>query len=205
MRDLGFRARGRNPKGCTGPQSLGEWTLFVFGHVGLSFLGYHLWGFSRGGGAFPKGPGAYVLLAFFSLLPDIVDKPLALWVVPELDTTRWMGHTLAFSALVCAIVWRFLPDLLIFSLACPGHLLLDSMWRSPHTLLFPLLGFKWDPGTDPNISLWELLGGNLRRIFSEPHLALPEIIGLAVILVIGARLSWLALARGRETYIGPRG
>lgn len=171
--------------------------MFVFGHAGLSVLGYHLLGAGRTNASCLTRPFQLAAVVFFALLPDLVDKPLTLWALHDAISTRWFGHTLGFSLLVCTTAYFFLPSLKNWVWACPGHLLLDGMWRSPHTLLFPLLGWEMDPGTDPNISFWELLTGNIRRLLTEPDTAIPELAGLLILSVAVAHVGLWYWSQGR--------
>ncbi|MGQ9857282.1 MAG: metal-dependent hydrolase [Thermodesulfobacteriota bacterium] len=174
--------------------------MFVFGHAGLSLMFYHLLG--RGGTnhsplARPSQVGAVI---FFALLPDLLDKPVTLWLLQDATSTRWLGHSLVFSVSVCAAVHFLWPSLRRWVWACPGHLLLDAMWRSPHTLMFPLLGWEMDPGTDPNISFWDLITGNLSRLLTEPQNSIPEIAGLVFLTAVLARLGLWYLAQPRSSH-----
>ncbi len=84
--------------------------------------------------------------AALALGPDLVDKPLAL-LAPSLahGNTRGLGHTLAFSAAVLAVLfaWKRSPKAALVLWACwSGHLLFDLMWLAPSRaiLFWPLLG-----------------------------------------------------------------
>ena len=89
----------------------------------------------------------YRLLAIGAILPDIIDKPLSWFVLPEaLDTSRLIAHTLLFPLLLL-VVWRLflgrrLNFLLPLAIGSALHLLLDGMWGMPNTLLWPFMG--WD-------------------------------------------------------------
>ena len=134
-----------------------------------------------------------------SMLPDIVDKPLALFLAPTLvgHSLRNYGHTLVFAVLVLAVaivlaalMKRRWP--VVLALASAGHLVLDMMWFS-HRILF------W-PFTTPNFS---------PRYIHEwgPHSDLTylgaEILGLIIICWVAFRLIkgrnvglWLLTGRG---------
>jgi inner membrane protein len=94
------------------------------------------------------------LVIFGALLPDIIDKPLGFWLLPDAvnHATRSVGHTLLFSALLLAAALARLgltrrAGLLTIALASIGHLLLDQMWQLPVTLLWPFLGWQFPRGT----------------------------------------------------------
>lgn len=170
--------------------------MFIFGHAGLTLMGYQiLW--RRKAGSHSLGPSQLAAILFFSLLPDLLDKPLTLLFFQGAVSTRWLGHTLGFSILVCGAVYLLIPSLKKWVWACPGHLLLDSMWMSPRTLLFPLLGWEMDPGSDPGISFWDFLTSCIHRVLSEPELVLPELLGLLILSWTLIRLKAAFLGRGR--------
>ncbi len=81
-----------------------------------------------------------------SLLPDIIDKPLGLWLFRDaLANGRVYAHTLLFLLLLAAgglilylarrRTWGLALGLGVFI-----HLVLDGMWSDPRTLLWPLQG-----------------------------------------------------------------
>ena len=108
-----------------------------------------------------------------SMLPDILDKPLALFLAPTLvgHSLRNYGHTLVFAALVLAVavalaalIKRRWPAVL--ALASAGHLILDMMWFSHRILLWPFTTsdfspryiHEWGPHSDPIYFGAEVLG-----------------------------------------------
>ena len=87
-----------------------------------------------------------------SMLPDIVDKPLALFLAPTLvgHSLRNYGHTLVFAALALAVALalaaltkRQWP--VVLALASAGHLLLDMMWFSHRILFWPFTTPDFSP------------------------------------------------------------
>jgi inner membrane protein len=105
------------------------------------------------------------LLLVGSLLPDYVDKPIYLLGIDN-GSGRTYCHTLLFLVLIIiaglyiykrhAKVW-----LLVISFGTLTHLILDQMWLTPRTLLWPVYGFRFDRG---DVSGWppcigELIGG----------------------------------------------
>lgn len=134
-----------------------------------------------------------------SLLPDLVDKPIALFLAPTLvgHSLRNYGHTLVFAALVLAVALalaaltkRQWPVVLAASSA--GHLLLDMMWFSHRILFWPFT----TPGFSPRyIHEW---GPNANSIYIAA-----EVLGLIVVCWIALRLiisgnvkPWLLTGRG---------
>jgi len=88
----------------------------------------------------------YRWLAVAAMLPDIADKPLAVTVFRDSQTSQGLFHTLLFHLAVAAIAlavwrWRSLPYLLAFN----THLVFDQMWHHPETLFFPFKGWEFDP------------------------------------------------------------
>lgn len=124
----------------------------------------------------------YRWLAVAAVLPDIADKPLAMTVFRESQTSQGLFHTLLLHLVVAAIAlslwrWRSVPYLLAFNV----HLVFDQIWHHPETFFFPFLGWEFDPyrfmGTP------EAMVSVYRDIFLLPQIWLAEGIG-ALILVI---------------------
>ncbi len=138
-------------------------------------------------------------LLFGSLLPDLVDKPLALFIAPTLvgHSLRSYGHTLVFSMILLAVavglaVWTKRQWPVVLSLASSGHLILDTMWYSHRILLWPLTSSAFSPRF---IHEW---GPNQDNLYLGA-----EILGLVVICWIGLRLivtrnlgRWLLTGQG---------
>ena len=133
------------------------------------------------------------LLLVGSLLPDIIDKPVGLLLFPDLfGTGRLFCHTLLFCLLLAIMgAWRYrlrrTTGLLVLSYGSAMHLVLDGMWRSPETLLWPAMGLVLRGETH---DYW--LRTIFLELFSRPEAYLPEIAG-AMILV---PLSVVMLRRG---------
>ena len=133
----------------------------------------------------------YRLVIVGSLIPDLIDKPIGLWLAPDLvnGSTRGIAHTLAFGLVLLAVLsLAFRPGLslnvLTLALGNAGHLVLDQMWGSSRVLLWPLMG--WDfPQRASSISqyadskIWDTL-----RFYADP----PELIGAIVILALAVKL-----------------
>lgn len=80
-----------------------------------------------------------------AILPDLLDKPLALLFPGILGSGRTLGHSLLFFGIVASlglILWRYRHTLL--GLACAfvvfSHQILDAMWTVPSTWFYPLMG-----------------------------------------------------------------
>jgi hypothetical protein len=173
--------------------------MFIAGHVGLG-LGL-LAALRRARGSTWAISLGWVSL--FALLPDIIDKPLGLlwW---ELGSRRLIAHSLLFSLLTLVCVRLLWPRLASYAWLTPVHLLLDGMWWSPHTLLFPFLGLRFDPDPLPPESLLKYARLLLWKLTHQPDMALGEIFGTAVLAIYlwGRRRE--AAARQRLVPLGRR-
>ena len=92
----------------------------------------------------------YRLVIIGALLPDLIDKSLQLWFFPEVFHLpgRSFAHTMVFNSILVTGSLLLIPFCrslgpLIFALTSAGHLLLDRMWESPVTLLWPLFGLSF--------------------------------------------------------------
>jgi len=134
--------------------------------------------------------GRYIdirLLMVGSLLPDIIDKPAGQYIFREaLSNGRIYSHTLLFLFLVTLSGWfiyqrRHQIWLLTLAFGTFTHLILDRMWESPQTLLWPLYGSAF-----PTIEFTGWLSNIVLAFFSGP-----EVISAAVI----AWFMWVLLRR----------
>jgi hypothetical protein len=142
--------------------------MFIFGHLGIT---------AASARAADRETGL-ALPMLFSLLPDMIDKPIFL-LLPALanGSTRNVAHSLAGAAAALAVLLalgrrgRLRRPWLLW--ACyAGHLALDRMWLvdGPIVLLWPFLGRfpRLSPKT-PHLLLYNLAG---------------EAIGLALLLAL---------------------
>jgi hypothetical protein len=177
--------------------------MFIFGHGGLTLLAMRIFP------VLPKRPRLRdqrrdtLTVLLFALLPDLLDKPLTLWLVPHAPSTRWIGHTLTFWIILWCALRACRPCLAWFVGASLWHLCLDRMWQSPHTLLFPLLGWHMDPGSNPELSLWEFLRGTLHQYTSSGGLLLPELVGIAMLVHAALGMIPLIQKKGSPVRAGP--
>jgi hypothetical protein len=171
--------------------------LYILGHVGLTAALGELLSMRQS-----KLRIDYRLLILGSLLPDIIDKPLAVLFGIE---GRSVAHTLLFNATLTmllmlpllapqiypkALARRLSNPLPILSLGLWTHLLFDRIWEQPRVLLWPIEGVAFQPGV---FDLLELLMGVL-----EPFALMGEIAGSAVLLFLVRRYRlhrWANLAR----------
>lgn len=107
----------------------------------------------------------YRLMAVAALVPDLLDKPLALTVYRDTQAALFWGHNLWLHGAVWLAAWgmvwgcnwvrrrsqRRLPreicflDLLPYLLAFSGHLFADRMWGFRESLLYPFGAGYWHP------------------------------------------------------------
>ncbi|RLC94568.1 MAG: metal-dependent hydrolase [Chloroflexi bacterium] len=114
-----------------------------------------------------------------SLLPDLVDKPVG-WLF--FDCGRVFCHTLLFCLLISLgafWVWRHSHGTWGFALAFGSflHLILDSMWDYPSTLLWPLYGLEFKRPEDGD---W--VDAALQGLCTNPAVYVPEAVGLAILV-----------------------
>ncbi len=166
--------------------------MLLFAHVGLALATARL-----------NSQLDLLFLALGSMLPDIVDKPLGLLLFGSPNMGRTFAHTLLFLIILAAISLR-LQNIRSASLTWGVlvHLILDSMWSSPVTLLWPLLGgFPLAPNLDAISYLQMLLMG-----LKDPGILLPELLGLGYLLVlVYHRIDWILVdvkKLFRETKMG---
>lgn len=128
---------------------------------------------------------AYVdirLLLIASLLPDIIDKPIGQLIFKQtFNNGRIFGHTLLFLIVITVfglIIFRFYRKtwLLVLAFGTFMHLILDQMWHSPNTLLWPIYGTSF-----PKIDLSNWLSNMINMLLMRPIVALPEILGMVII------------------------
>jgi len=89
------------------------------------------------------------LLLIGSLLPDIIDKPIGFFFRDTFGTDRIFCHTLLFLIAITLgglyLYWsRGKTWLLVLSFGTFTHLILDQMWLTPQTVLWPLHGLSFD-------------------------------------------------------------
>ena len=167
--------------------------MFVFGHVGLTISAFTAYSWVdrkwRPDRSWPTFDYRAVIVG--AMLPDIVDKPLGLWIAPDLvdRSLRSIAHSLLFGLLVLAIGGLFLvaqrsPRTMLLGVASSGHLIMDQMWRNPNVILWPFLG--WEFATEyPSLGEWASSHlANLLTFFTD----YPELLGFLAILGFSAQI-----------------
>jgi membrane-bound metal-dependent hydrolase YbcI (DUF457 family) len=123
-----------------------------------------------------------------SLLPDIIDKPIGVYIF---SNGRIFSHSLLFLFVLIAIGFYLSKShhqtwMLALAAGVFMHLILDGMWQAPSTLLWPFMGASFPREKIDNalISWWN-------ELINESGYYVPEIIGFIVLLI----LLWLLIKR----------
>ncbi|MFC1961732.1 metal-dependent hydrolase [Chloroflexota bacterium] len=121
------------------------------------------------------------ILVTGALLPDIIDKPLGVFILKDIfGNGRIFSHSLLFlliialSGLVIFRCWNKIW-LLTLSFGVFAHLAFDEMWLNLPTLLWPLMGLAFKK---EDVSDWIM--HMLEGVLENPHVYLPEIIGFII-------------------------
>lgn len=134
------------------------------------------------------------LLLIGSLLPDIIDKPLGTFLFRDsLSNGRIYCHTLLFLILITLVglfLYRYCSKtwFLVLSFGTFTHLLLDQMWLTPRTLLWPLYGFSFE-----KIDLTYWMQVMFYALLTNPTVYIPEFVGAAIVICF----VWLLARRGK--------
>jgi hypothetical protein len=104
--------------------------VLVFGHVAAATVSCH---------ALDRRADLRWVI-FFTLVADIIDKPLGLWIFKEtINNGRVWFHSLSVNLLVTLVlVVARKPG--VYSLSLWLHQLCDRMWMRPWVALWPLTG-----------------------------------------------------------------
>jgi len=186
--------------------------VFVFAHTGITagtalllnrFIGGHSANAAKGSGESSAGTPAegrfaevwvtslgrridLRVLLVGSLLPDIIDKPLAVLYSGTLGG-RTFSHTLLFLlataiAGLCLYLSRHKSWLLVLAFGVFMHLVLDEMWLRPGTLLWPLQGLSFGgPVASHSLAVYLLI------------FFISEAVGLVVL----GWMAWVLFRRGK--------
>ncbi len=121
-----------------------------------------------------------------SILPDLIDKPLGMVILRQLANGRIFAHTLLF-ALILLLNAVLLPRLArpaAFALFTGDiiHLVLDSMWQSPGTLLWPIYGIDFPQGVPMSVA--NTIFMYAKAFLTNRSIQVAEAIGAFFIVVI---------------------
>lgn len=124
-----------------------------------------------------------------SLLPDIIDKPLGHYLLANFFSNgRIFSHSLLFLIVLSVIgvilyktrKWTWMLALAFGTLV---HLILDQMWNSPSTLLWPVYGW-----TFPREDVSNFIPTILHNMVTVPADYISELVGLAILVYLAIRL-----------------
>lgn len=162
--------------------------MFILGHLGITVGIFALARKLPGLSAIPMD---LRLVALGAMLPDLIDKPLGQIILADhIGNGRMIAHTLLFCILLFAAglyIYRGRQHtgMLVISAASFLHLLEDSLWNTPETLFWPLLGTGF-PNNTPQIGFAEFFLDILRTSYTpaSSHVFISEVIGLVFIMGI---------------------
>lgn len=127
----------------------------------------------------------YRFLLIGSVLPDLIDKPIGgVFFFETFQMDRILAHTLCFNLLLVALgvylvvrcrrIW-----LLILSFGSVIHLILDKIWGTPQTFLWPAYGWSF-PKLD-RTDFFARLPQIPHAVTTNSSLYVPELVGLAIL------------------------
>lgn len=122
-------------------------------------------------------------LALGAILPDLIDIPVGtVLLAGQLGSGEVFSHTLLAPTLLATVILlatrrgRRRRAWMALVVGWFLHLLLDGMWTSTETFLWPFFGFDFPSGPEP---YWS---GLLERAFDDPWRWIAEGIGLAYLV-----------------------
>ncbi len=136
----------------------------------------------------------YRLLGLCALLPDLLDKPLALLVFTRADTSQLIAHSLLFNVMLLLAALLWLRAALPYVLAVNGHLLADRMWNHTETFWWPLFGWRVFWQYKPMNSAEEMAAVYWDIITRYPQVWVVELVALGYLLWLAARQRWFVWA-----------
>ncbi len=153
----------------------------IFWHVGMSLLIFRY--------VFRDPEVDVRFLAAGALLPDVIDKPLGtILLADRLGSGRVYAHTLLFPIALMGVVvlatrrgTRRRRAGMALAIGALLHLLLDGMWTSTRTFLWPAFGWRFPPGPP---DYWSGLWG---RIADSPLVLAQEAVGLVYLVSLARK------------------
>mgnify|MGYP001100755009 CR=1 FL=1 len=82
----------------------------------------------------------YRVVVLMAILPDVIDRPLYAFVVPDAQSGRLFAHTLLLNLVLLAVLVAIRRDLWLYGVLPLVHLLLDLQGLSAEQLFWPFLG-----------------------------------------------------------------
>lgn len=132
----------------------------------------------------------YRFIVLGALLPDIIDKPLGLILLPGLASGRIFLHTLLFlslTLLAAVVIYRQQRSPWGFYIAFGVlmHFVMDAIWTEPLTFYWPILGpFKSYPG----MTFTWMLQNWIQSLIKESRLYIAETAGFLILLFFTVKL-----------------
>ena len=153
--------------------------MFVFGHMGGAVAAMKSFETFKQTGGVSATRFDYRLILLFSLLPDIIDKPIALFLMPENVTSRLWAHSLLFLLGFTAALKLWAPRYAYLAIPLVVHFVLDAVWAHDTlpSLLWPVLGLSFPIYDTSVVSRWS---ENLHR----PFIIASEMLGLVYLTFI---------------------
>ena len=140
----------------------------------------------------------YRLLAVSALLPDLIDKPLALLVFTDVHTSQLITHSLLFNLGLLTFTLFFWRKALPYVLAFNAHLLADRMWHHAQSFWWPLFGWHTFWEYKPMNTPAAMLDVYLDIVTHYPQVWVIEVIALLALLWFSYRYQlyrWPVLRR----------
>jgi hypothetical protein len=120
----------------------------------------------------------YRLLAVGAMLPDFIDKPLALLLFTDSQSTQNIAHSFLFHMVILTATLLWWRRALPYTLAFNGHLLADHMWYHTETFWWPLFGWDVFWGYKPMNTPGDMLNVYLDIILHYPAVWVIELLAL---------------------------
>ena len=144
----------------------------------------------------------YRAVALAAMLPDLIDKPVAIFLLPQTKAGLLFAHAPVFH-LPLWFIARARRGFLPYVIAFTGHIIFDRIWFFHDTFWFPLRGFRfhqWKHIGDP-----KAFSAAYKDLFSRrPYLFLYELFALFVLIqfIVSAGLTnrralWHFIRTGR--------
>lgn len=121
----------------------------------------------------------YRLLAACSLLPDFIDKPLAILIFTDAHTSQLVAHSLLLNIAVLLAALLFWRSGLPYVLAFNAHLLLDRMWNHTESFWWPLFGWNVFWEYKPMNTPQEMVNVYLDIVTRYPQVWVIEVLAVA--------------------------
>ena len=165
------------------------------GHIGIAYLCYTA--YTRGRYDADPADVPVLVVVFGSLVPDLVDKPLA-WYLGVIPTGRTLAHSLLVLVPLCTVVYlaaRYYNRTeygVAFAIGAVSHSLVDAapaLWRegsSADFLLWPLLPVEEYEEGAPSVTQLFL------ESLSDPYF-LSEFVFLSIALLLWSRAGYPGL------------